>query len=48
MAKNNALTVNGDIVTAPDETDVDSDNLIDGKYLIVRRGKKKYFVGEIK
>lgn len=48
MAKNNALTVNGDIVTVPDETDVDSDNLIDGKYLIVRRGKKKYFVGEIK
>lgn len=48
MAKNNALTVNGDIVTDPDETDVDSDNLIDGKYLIVRRGKKKYFVGEIK
>lgn len=48
MAKNNALTVNGDIVTAPDETDIDSDNLIDGKYLIVRRGKKKYFVGEIK
>ena len=48
MAKTNALTVNGDIVTVPDETDVDSDNLIDGKYLIVRRGKKKYFVGEIK
>ena len=48
MAKNNALTVNGDIVTAPVETDIDSDNLIDGKYLIVRRGKKKYFVGEIK
>lgn len=48
MAKNNALTVNGDIVTAPDETDIDYDNLIDGKYLIVRRGKKKYFVGEIK
>lgn len=48
MSKNNALTVNGDIVTAPDETDIDSDNLIDGKYLIVRRGKKKYFVGEIK
>lgn len=48
MAKNNALTVNGDIVTVPDETDIDSDNLIDGKYLIVRRGKKKYFVGEIK
>lgn len=48
MAKNNALTVNGDIVTAPDETDINSDNLIDGKYLIVRRGKKKYFVGEIK
>ncbi len=48
MAKNNALTVNGDVVTAPDEMDIDSDNLIDGKYLIVRRGKKKYFVGEIK
>lgn len=48
MAKNNALTVNGDVVTVPDETDVSSENLIDGKYLIVRRGKKKYFVGEIK
>lgn len=48
MAKNNALTLNGDVVTAPDEMDIDSDNLIDGKYLIVRRGKKKYFVGEIK
>lgn len=48
MAKNKALTVNGDAVENPDELDISSDNLIDGKYLVVRRGKKKYFVGEIK
>lgn len=48
MAKNKALTVNGDAVESPDELDITSDNLIDGKYLVVRRGKKKYFVGEIK
>ena len=48
MAKNKALTVNGDAVENPDELDITSDNLIDGKYLVVRRGKKKYFVGEIK
>ena len=47
MAKNNALTVNGDVVTNPDEIDISSENLIDGKYLVVRRGKKKYFVGQI-
>lgn len=47
MAKNNALTVNGDTVTNPDEVELSQDNLIDGKYLVVRRGKKKYFVGEI-
>lgn len=48
MAKNKALTVNGDAVENPDELDITSDNLIDGKYLVVRRGKKKNFVGEIK
>lgn len=47
MAKNNALTVNGDTVTNPDEVELFQENLIDGKYLVVRRGKKKYFVGEI-
>ena len=47
MAKNNALIVNGDTVTNPDEVELSQENLIDGKYLIVRRGKKKYFVGEI-
>ena len=47
MAKNNALTVNGDTVTNPDEVEISQENLIDGKYLVVRRGKKKYFVGEI-
>ena len=47
MAKNNALTVNGDTVTNPDEVELSQENLIDGKYLVVRRGKKKYFVGEI-
>lgn len=47
MAKNNALTVNGDSVTNPDEVELSQENLIDGKYLVVRRGKKKYFVGEI-
>lgn len=47
MSKNNALTVNGDTVTNPDEVELSQENLIDGKYLVVRRGKKKYFVGEI-
>lgn len=40
---NNSITVNGNLIN--DENKVVKDLLIDGKLLIIRRGKKKYFMG---
>ena len=44
---NGALTVNGDAVKDPN-LPVNAENAIAGKYIVVRRGKKKYYVGELK
>ena len=44
---NGALTVNGDIIKDANFT-IDADTAIAGKYVVVRRGKKKYYVGELK
>ena len=41
---NGSITLNGDKITDL-EFVVTKDNCIDSKYLVVRRGKKKYFVG---
>ena len=43
---NGALTVNGDVVKDP-ALEVNADFAIAGKYIVVRRGKKKYYVGEL-
>ena len=44
--KNNAISVNGEIVN--DETKViTKDIALEGKVIIFRRGKKKYYLGEL-
>ena len=42
-----SITVNGDKVTDV-ETVISKDLALDDKYVVVRKGKKKYFLGEIK
>ncbi len=44
---NGALTVNGDTVKDANLV-LNAENAIAGKYIVVRRGKKKYYVGELK
>ena len=43
---NNAISINGNIVT--DESLIINDFAIDNKVILIRRGKKKYFLGLIK
>ncbi len=43
---NGALTINGDVVKDA-AFEVNAESCIAGKYLVVRRGKKKYYVGEL-
>ncbi len=43
---NGALTVNGDAVKDAN-MEINADSCLAGKYLVVRRGKKKYYVGEL-
>ncbi|NLC92194.1 MAG: tyrosine--tRNA ligase [Treponema sp.] len=44
--KSNAISINGDIIS--DETKIISKNdAIEGKAIIIRRGKKKYFIAEL-
>lgn len=43
---NGALTLNGEAVADP-AMQISPDSCIEGKYLVVRRGKKKYYVGEL-
>lgn len=43
---NGALSINGEIVKDA-AMEITSENCIAGKYLVVRRGKKKYYLGEI-
>ena len=42
-----SITINGDKVT-DENTIISKDIAIDNKFVIVRRGKKKYYVGNIK
>ena len=44
---NGALTVNGETVSDPNFA-IGAETAIAGKYIVVRRGKKKYYVGELK
>ena len=44
---NGALSLNGDVVKDP-ALEITSSLCIDGRYLGIRRGKKKYYVGELK
>ena len=43
---NGSLTVNGDVLRAMD-LEIGADTCLGGKYLVVRRGKKKYYLGEL-
>ncbi len=44
--KNNAVSINGEVIN--DETKViTKDMALEGKILIFRRGKKKYFIGNV-
>lgn len=42
-----SLTLNGDPI-ADIDVKVDAQNAIGGKYVVIRRGKKKYYLGELK
>ncbi len=44
---NKSLTLNGDVIDSIDMV-VDASVALDGKYVVVRRGKKKYYLGELK
>ncbi len=43
---NGSLTLNGEAIKGTD-TVVDASTCLGGKYLVVRRGKKKYYLGEL-
>ncbi|MYV17340.1 tyrosine--tRNA ligase [Furfurilactobacillus milii] len=43
---NGAITINGDKQTSVD-ADVDPKSMFDGKFVIVRRGKKRYFLARV-
>ena len=44
--KNNAISVNGEVIN--DETAIiKKDIALEGKVIIFRRGKKKYYLGEL-
>lgn len=42
----NAITINGEVINETDKV-ISKDMALEGKIIIVRRGKKKYFVAEI-
>lgn len=44
---NGAISINGDKITNTDVI-VNQDLFIEGKYLVIKRGKKNYYVGKIK
>ena len=44
--KNNAISINGEVVN-DDQKIITKDMALEGKILIFRRGKKKYFIGNI-
>ena len=44
---NGSLSLNGEQVRDMN-TEINADSCLAGKYLVVRRGKKKYYLGELK
>ena len=46
FVSNGSLTVNGDAVQSTDLV-IDASVALGGKYIVVRRGKKKYYLGEL-
>lgn len=44
---NGAITINGEKITDV-TTDIDPKNAYDGQFIIIRRGKKKYFMAKVK
>lgn len=44
---NGSLTLNGDAIKDMN-TEINAESCLAGKYLVVRRGKKKYYLGELK
>ncbi len=42
----NAITINGEIITEIDKV-ITKDMALEGKIIIIRRGKKKYFIAEV-
>ena len=47
MAKGNGVSLNKEKLTAFDQV-ITSDDLIDGKYLLVQKGKKNYYLITVK
>ena len=47
MINGNAISVNGDKINDV-EAEITKDMFIDNKYIVIRKGKKKYFVGSNK
>jgi tyrosyl-tRNA synthetase len=45
--KNGAIRINGEKITDVD-AEIDPASHFDGKFVIVRRGKKKYFLARVK
>ena len=43
---NGSLTFNGEPLKATD-VEINADACLSGKYIVVRRGKKKYYLGEL-
>ncbi len=46
FVSNGSLTLNGDPISAMD-MQIDSSSALGGKYIVIRRGKKKYYLGEM-
>ena len=44
---NRSLTLNGEPISGIDAV-VDATTTVGGKYIVIRRGKKKYYLGELK
>lgn len=44
--QNGSLTLNGDVISGAD-LNVDASLALGGKYVVIRRGKKKYYLGEL-
>lgn len=43
---NGAIVINGDKVSDP-ESEIDPDKMFDGKFVVIKRGKKRYFLAKV-